>query len=99
MDRGSCGLRCVRNQKCLQCELRAESCEQAMINGIVIQVNGESRETAAGTTVRELLDQLGLNAGRVAIEYNLQILAKTKWEETRVASGDKLEIGQFVGGG
>ena len=70
-----------------------------MTNGIVIQVNGESCETAAGTTVRQLLDQLGLNAGRVAIEYNLQILEKAKWEETRVASGDKLEIVQFVGGG
>ena len=70
-----------------------------MSNGIVIQVNGESRETAAGTTVLALLEQLGLNAGRVAIEYNLQILAKPKWEETRVASGDKLEIVQFVGGG
>jgi sulfur carrier protein len=70
-----------------------------MSDGIVIQVNGESRATAAGTTVLELLEQLGLNAGRVAIEYNLQILAKTKWEETRVASGDKLEIVQFVGGG
>jgi len=70
-----------------------------MTNGIVVQVNGESRETAAGTTVRQLLDQLGLNAGRVAIEYNLQILSKTKWEETRVANGDKLEIVQFVGGG
>lgn len=70
-----------------------------MSNGIVIQVNGESRETATGTTVLELLDQLGLNAGRVAIEYNLQILAKAKWEETRVRNGDKLEIVQFVGGG
>lgn len=70
-----------------------------MSDGIVIQVNGESREAAAGTTVLELLEQLGLNAGRVAIEYNLQILAKTKWEETRVAKGDKLEIVQFVGGG
>jgi sulfur carrier protein len=73
--------------------------EQAMTSGIVIQVNGESRETAAGTTVRELLDQLGLNAGRVAIEYNLQILAKARWDETRMADGDKLEIVQFVGGG
>jgi len=49
--------------------------------------------------VRVLLDQLGLNAGRVAIEYNRQILAKVKWEETRVANGDQLEIVQFVGGG
>jgi sulfur carrier protein len=67
--------------------------------GIVVQVNGENREMAAGTTVRDLLEQLGLKAGRVAIEYNLQILPRTKWEETQVAAGDRVEIVQFVGGG
>jgi thiamine biosynthesis protein ThiS len=70
-----------------------------MAHGIVIQVNGESRETPAGTTVVDLLEQLGLNRGRVAIEYNLQILPKEKWEATHVATGDRLEIVQFVGGG
>jgi len=70
-----------------------------MENAIRIQVNGENRETAAGTTVSGLLSQLGLNAGRVAIEYNLRILPKTKWEETRVSEGDRLEIVQLVGGG
>jgi thiamine biosynthesis protein ThiS len=70
-----------------------------MENAILIQVNGEKRETAPGTTVGGLLSQLGLNAGRVAIEYNLRILPKAKWEETRVAQGDRLEIVQFVGGG
>jgi thiamine biosynthesis protein ThiS len=40
-----------------------------------------------------------LNTGRVAIEYNLQILPKAKWEETQVAEGDRFEIVQFVGGG
>jgi thiamine biosynthesis protein ThiS len=70
-----------------------------MENAILIQVNGESRETAVGTTVSGLLSQLGLNAGRVAVEYNLRILPKAKWEETRVTEGDKFEIVQFVGGG
>lgn len=70
-----------------------------MANGIVIQVNGENREAPAGTTVVGLLEQLGLNRGRVAIEYNLQILSKEKWEATHVAAGDRLEIVQFVGGG
>jgi thiamine biosynthesis protein ThiS len=70
-----------------------------MAQSIVIQVNGENREMAAGTTVLGLLAQLGLNAGRVAIEYNLQILPKAKWEETQVAAGDRFEIVQFVGGG
>jgi thiamine biosynthesis protein ThiS len=70
-----------------------------MDTAILIQVNGENRETAAGTTVTGLLSQLGLNAGRVAIERNLRILPKAKWEETRVAEGDRFEIVQFVGGG
>jgi sulfur carrier protein len=70
-----------------------------MTNAIAILVNGESRETPADATVLTLLDQLGLNPGRVAIEYNLQILPKTKWEETKVAPGDRFEIVQFVGGG
>lgn len=70
-----------------------------MEKGILIQVNGESRETAASTTVAELLSQLGLNSGRLAIELNLRILPKAKWEETRVAEGDRFEIVQLVGGG
>ena len=70
-----------------------------MTNPINILVNGENREAPQGTTVLTLLDQLGLNAGRVAIEYNLQILPKPKWSETKVAPGDRLEIVQFVGGG
>ncbi|HKF41345.1 MAG TPA: sulfur carrier protein ThiS [Candidatus Acidoferrum sp.] len=70
-----------------------------MENAIVIRVNGENRETTAGTTVSGLLAQLGLNAGRVAIEHNRRILPKTKWEETKVGAGDQFEIVQFVGGG
>jgi thiamine biosynthesis protein ThiS len=70
-----------------------------MPDAITIQVNGENRETAVGTTITGLLAQLGLNSGRVAIEYNLRILPKSKWEETHVVKGDRLEIVQFVGGG
>jgi thiamine biosynthesis protein ThiS len=70
-----------------------------MAEEIHVHVNGEMKHLAPGTSVRTLLDQLGLNPGRVAIEYNLEILPKIKWEETRVTTGDRLEIVQFVGGG
>jgi len=70
-----------------------------MADAVPIEVNGESRETAPGTTVAGLLEQLGLHRGRVAVECNLQILPKTKWEETQVSPGDRFEIVQFVGGG
>ena len=64
-----------------------------------ITVNGENRATSAGATVTDLLRELGLDPGRVAIERNLEILPRPKWAETRVEAGDRYEIVQFVGGG
>jgi thiamine biosynthesis protein ThiS len=66
---------------------------------LTITVNGESRTVATGATVSDLLRELNLESGRVAIEYNLQILARPKWPETRIAPGDRFEIVHFVGGG
>jgi thiamine biosynthesis protein ThiS len=64
-----------------------------------IVVNGEERAAKPGATVAELLRELGLDAGRVAIERNLEILPRPKWFETKVEAGDRYEIVQFVGGG
>jgi sulfur carrier protein len=70
-----------------------------MATAISITVNGEKREFHPGTTVVGLLRELGLNARRVAIERNLEILPRPRWQETQVAPGDRYEIVQFVGGG
>jgi thiamine biosynthesis protein ThiS len=64
-----------------------------------IVVNGESRATTPGATVTDLLRDMGLQAGRVAIERNLQILPRPQWPETQLQPGDRFEIVQFVGGG
>jgi thiamine biosynthesis protein ThiS len=64
-----------------------------------ILVNGENRAARPGATVTDLLGELGLDAGRVAIERNLEILPRPKWIETTVEPGDRYEIVQFVGGG
>lgn len=66
---------------------------------ISIEVNGEVRQVAAGTRVSDLLRELGLSAGRVAIERNREILPKQEWPASVVAQGDRFEIVQFVGGG
>jgi sulfur carrier protein len=64
-----------------------------------IRVNGESREVPEGFDVPGLLAHLGIRAERVAIERNLEILPRGKWQATRVAPGDSYEIVQLVGGG
>jgi len=64
-----------------------------------IQLNGEGREVPDGLNVTALLEHLGLNPARVAIERNLEILPRGQWQATAVAAGDRFEIVHFVGGG
>jgi thiamine biosynthesis protein ThiS len=66
---------------------------------ITIIVNGERRAAKPGSSVIDLLRDLGLDAGRVAIERNLEILPRPNWPGTPIEAGDRYEIVQFVGGG
>ena len=70
-----------------------------MSETICIVVNGETRESAHGVSVTQLLEALGIHRGRVAIERNMQILPRAAWDGTQVSAGDRYEIVQFVGGG
>ena len=73
--------------------------ELAQGAALTIVVNGDERAIKAGDTVSDLLVALGLQNGRVAIERNLKILPRAEWTTTQIATGDRYEIVQFVGGG
>lgn len=62
-----------------------------------ITVNGEARQVPDGTTVRELLDALGVAAA--AVERNLTIVPRARHGTERLAEGDTLEVVHLVGGG
>lgn len=66
---------------------------------ITLQVNGEPHSCMPQTSLPELLEQLGLNPGLVAVEYNGEIIHRQYWSDTRVQDGDHLEIVTIVGGG
>ncbi len=66
---------------------------------ITIIVNGEQRAAKPGSTITDLLREMGLDPGRVAIERNLEILSRPDWQKTSLQPGDRYEIVQFVGGG
>ena len=70
-----------------------------MESSLAITVNGERRETPQGATVADLLRDLNLPAGRVAVERNLEILPRPRWPNTAIQPGDRYEIVHFVGGG
>ncbi|OGN44967.1 MAG: thiamine biosynthesis protein ThiS [Caulobacterales bacterium RIFCSPHIGHO2_01_FULL_70_19] len=63
-----------------------------------IQVNGEPFDTSAAT-VLALVEALGLDVRKVAVERNLEIVPKSLHGATPVAEGDRFEVVQFVGGG
>ena len=67
-----------------------------MIN---ITLNGELFVLGQETNIIQLLEKLGVDRRSVAIELNLEILPKSRWEKTIIAKGDKIELVQFVGGG
>lgn len=63
-----------------------------------IQVNGEHREVEAAT-ILALVEELGLDVRKVAVERNLEIVPRSLHATTVLAEGDRVELVQFVGGG
>jgi len=64
-----------------------------------IQVNGEQRTVAAGSTVAGLLKELDIRPDRVAVELNLSILDRSEFDGRNLQEGDRIEIISFIGGG
>jgi thiamine biosynthesis protein ThiS len=66
---------------------------------VTITINGEEREIPAGLSLVELLQSLGLEPSRVAVELDREIVRREAWAGTWIRAGARLEIVQFVGGG
>jgi sulfur carrier protein len=66
---------------------------------VIIAVNGEEREVAAGTTIADLLAALGLAEGPVAVEVNREIVPRSRHGEHALTDGDRVEVVTMVGGG
>ncbi|MBV9928721.1 MAG: sulfur carrier protein ThiS [Acidobacteria bacterium] len=64
-----------------------------------VELNGEPKELAEGTTLSTLIQQLSLAPERVAVELNRDVVRRTDWPATRLSEGDRVEIVHFVGGG
>ncbi|MFN4310600.1 MAG: sulfur carrier protein ThiS [Ferrovibrio sp.] len=64
-----------------------------------LTINGEAREMGGAATVAELLSALSLDARKIAIELNREIVPRSAYAETALNDGDKIEIVHFIGGG
>jgi len=64
-----------------------------------LHINGSPRDVPDGLSLAALIDYLGMKSDRVAVELNRDIVPRSRWAETQLQEGDRLEIVHFVGGG
>ena len=64
-----------------------------------LTINGEEQSFDQPLTVEQLLEKIGLDSRKVAVECNKEIVSKSTYVETKLAEGDRLEIVHFIGGG
>ena len=64
-----------------------------------LTVNGNSHELDNNINLYQLLEQLKVGKGRVAIELNGKIVPKSQFSQRQLNTGDTIEIVQAIGGG
>src|SRR5262249_32908411 len=64
-----------------------------------VTLNGESRTLAESITVADLIEKLGYDRRRIAVEVNREVVPLPQQPAIRLANGDAVEIVTLVGGG
>jgi thiamine biosynthesis protein ThiS len=66
---------------------------------LTIQLNGDRYEVAGPLTIAALLAHLNIDSRLVAVEHNVEVVKRHRYDTTTVNEGDEIEIVNFVGGG
>ena len=66
---------------------------------IAITVNGKTSTLEAELSVQDLLQDLGMTEGRIAVEVNGNIVPRSQFSSQRISNLDSIEIVQAIGGG
>ena len=64
-----------------------------------LTINGAAQEVEDGTSLPDLLEQLGLRVGSVVVEHNGTALLRSELSATTLADGDVLELVRAGAGG
>jgi sulfur carrier protein len=66
---------------------------------VPLLVNGEARSVPVGCSVAGLLRSLGLDARRLAVAVNRDVVPRSRFSAHGLVAGDRVEILEAVGGG
>ncbi len=70
-----------------------------MQSSLGITLNGKSRQVRAGTSLQDLVLELGLASAAIAVEKNHALVRNKDHAATALADGDEIEVVTLVGGG
>lgn len=66
---------------------------------ITVTVNGEAQVLEPGVTVGTVVDGLGRERRGLAVAVNEEVVPRSRWDETPVQEGDRLEVLTAAQGG
>jgi len=64
-----------------------------------VTVNGTERTMDEGSTVADLLEQLGMNRDGVAVAVGRSVVPRSQHDQRVLVDGAKIEVIRAVGGG
>lgn len=64
-----------------------------------VTINGQQKEIAATSSLKDIVDDFSHNTPKVVAELNEEIIRTEQWSNRLISEGDKIELISFVGGG
>ncbi|MBU0499362.1 MAG: sulfur carrier protein ThiS [Gammaproteobacteria bacterium] len=64
-----------------------------------IQVNGQDQKLKDEATLADLVEAMGLQGKRIAIEVNEELVPRGEFDHHALREADRIEIVQAIGGG
>ena len=66
---------------------------------IKINLNGKITGIAEKSSISDLIDNLGFDIKKIAVEKNLEIIFPDQYQNEIINAGDEIEMIHFIGGG
>jgi len=66
---------------------------------VKLRLNGEQLELAQGSTVADVVGNLGCGPRGVAVAVNSELVRRDEWPTAKLAEGDSVEVLHAVAGG
>ena len=62
-------------------------------------INGKEKSLESSENIAQMLQELDITGSHIAVALNFQVVPRTRYGQTPLSEGDKVEIVHAVGGG